>query len=51
MLKNAREKYHNKVGKKTAKYHIENKAVLREDSRSKCRNLSEKEKDKKRKYQ
>ena len=52
ILKNAKDKYHNKGGKKkTAKYYIANKEVLREDARNKYKNLSEKEKEKKSKYQ
>ena len=49
-MKNTRDKSHNKGGKKTVKYYIANKEVLREDARNKYRNLSEK-KEKKRKYQ
>ena len=37
--------------KKAAKYYIGNREVLKEDARNKYRNLSEKEKDMKRKYQ
>ena len=51
LLKNARNKYHNKGGKqKVAKYYATNQKVLREEARNKYRNLSEKE-NKKRKYQ
>ena len=51
ILKNARDKYNNKGGKKkVAKYYKDNMEVLREDAKNKFRNLSEKEK-KKRKYQ
>ena len=47
-MKKARNKYHNKDGKKkAANYYIENK-VLRENARNKYKNSSEKEKDKKR---
>ena len=47
-----RDKCHNKGGKQTAyKYYAANQKVLREDVRNKYRNLSEKEKNKKRKYQ
>ena len=52
ILKNAWDKYHNKGCKeKTAKYHVANREVSREDARNKYKNLSEKEKDVKRKYQ
>ena len=52
LLKNAWDKYHNKGGKqKAAKYYAANQEVLREDARNKYRNLPEKEKNKKRKYQ
>ena len=52
ILKNAKDKYHNKGGKKkAAKYYIANREVLKDNARNKYRNLSEKEKDKKRKYQ
>ena len=48
ILKNAKDKYHNKGGKKkAAKYYIANREVLKENARNKYRNLSEKEKDKK----
>ena len=48
LLKNAWDKYHNKGGKqKAAKYYAANQEVLREGARNKCRNLSEKEKNKK----
>ena len=51
-MKNAWDKYHNKGGKqKAARYYAANQEVLREDARNKYRNLSEKEKNKKRKYQ
>ena len=46
------DKYHSKGGKqKAAKYYAANQKVLREDARNNYRNLSEKEKNKKRKYQ
>ena len=52
ILKNTGDKYHNKGGeKKAAKYYIANKTFLREDARNKYRNLSEKEKERKTKYQ
>ena len=52
ILKNTRDKYYNKGGeKKAAKYYIANKTFLREDARNKYRNLSEKEKERKTKYQ
>ena len=51
-MKNAWDKYHNKGGKqKAARYYAANQKVLREDARNKYRNLSEKEKNKKTKYQ
>ena len=51
-MKNAWDKYHNKGGKqKAAKYYAANQEVLREDARNKYRNLLEKEKNKKMKYQ
>ena len=51
ILKNARDNYHNKSGKKAANYYIANKEVLKEDARNNYRNMSKKEKEKKRKYQ
>ena len=52
MLKTAWDKYHNKEGKqKAAKYYAANQKVSRENARNKHRNLSEKENNKKRKYQ
>ena len=52
LLKNAWNKYHNKGGKqKAAKCYAASQEVLRKDARNKYRNLSEKEKNKKRKYQ
>ena len=52
LSKNAWDKYHNKGGKqKAAKYYAANQEVLRESVRNMYRNLSEKEKNKKRKYQ
>ena len=52
LLKNAWNKYHNKGGKqKASKYYAANQKILRKDARNKCRNLSEKKKNKKRKYQ
>ena len=46
------DKYHIKGGKqKAAKYYAANQKVLRDYARNKYRNLSEKEKNKKRKYQ
>ena len=51
-MKNAWDKYYNKGGKqKAAKYYAANQEVLREDARNKYRNLSEREKNKTRKYQ
>ena len=52
ILKHVWDKYHSKGGKQKAyKYYAANQKVLREDARNKYRNLSEKEKNKKRKYQ
>ena len=52
LLKNVRDKYHNEGGKqKAAKCYAANEEVLREDARNKYINMSEKEKNKKRKYQ
>ena len=52
LLKNAWDKYHNKGGKqKATKYYAAKQEFLREDARNKLRNLSEKETNKKRKYQ
>ena len=51
-MKNAWDKIHKKGGKqKAAKYYAASQKVLREDATYKYRNLSEKEKIKKRKYQ
>ena len=51
LLKNAWDKYHNKGGKqKAAKHYAANQKLLRENARNTYRNLSEKEKNKKRKY-
>ena len=38
ILKNAKDKYCNKGGKKTAQCYIANREVLREDARNKYRN-------------
>ena len=52
LLKNAWDKCHHKGGKeKVAKYYAANQEALREDARNNYKNLSEKEKNKKRKYQ
>ena len=52
LIKNAWDKYRNKGGKqKAVKYYAANQKVLREDARNKYRNLSEKENNKKWKYQ
>ena len=52
LLKSEWGKDHNKGGRqKAAKYYADNQEVLREDARNKYRNLSGKEKNKKRKYQ
>ena len=46
VIESAWDKYHNKGEKqKTAKYYATNQNVLREDARTKHRNLSEKEKN------
>ena len=51
-MKNEWDKHHNKGGKqKAAIYYAANPEVLREDARHKHRNLSEKENNKKTKYQ
>ena len=50
LLKKARSRY-NKDGKeKATRYYRDNIKVLRQDARNKYRNLSEKEKEAKRKY-
>ena len=52
LLKSAWDKYRNKGGKqKAAKYYRKNADLIRLEARNKGRNLSEKEKNKKRKYQ
>ena len=52
LLKNAWDKYHNKGGKqKTVEYYRENADLIRLEAKNKYRNLSENEKNKKRKYQ
>ena len=52
LLKNAWDKYHNKAGKqKAAKYYAANQKVLREEERNEYKNLLEKDKNIKRKYQ
>ena len=52
LLKNTWDKYHNKEGKqKAAKYYSANQEVLKGDARNKYRNLQEKKKNKKKKYQ
>ena len=51
-MKNAWDKYHNKEGKqKAANYNRKNADLTRLEARNKYRNVSEKEKNKKRKYQ
>ena len=46
LLKNTRDKYHNKGGKqKAVKHYAANQNVLREDARKKYRNVSEKNKN------
>ena len=48
LLKHSWDKYHNKGGKqKATKYYAANQEVLKEDAKNKYRNLSEKEKNKK----
>ena len=52
LLKNAWNKYHNKRGKqKAAEYYKKNADVIKFEARNKYKNMSEKEKNKKRKYQ
>ena len=52
LLKNAWDKYYNKGGKeKAADYYRKNAYLIRFKARNKYRNLSEKEKNRKRKYQ
>ena len=52
ILKNALDKYHNKGGKEKAdEYYMQKREVLIEDARNKYKILSEKERDKKRKYE
>ena len=52
LLKSAWDKYRNKGGKqKAAEYYRKNADLIRLEARNKGRNLSEKEKNKKRKYQ
>ena len=51
LLKKAWNKYCNKGEQRAAKYYAVNQEVLRKDARNKNRNLSEKEKNIKRKYQ
>ena len=51
-MKNAYDKYHNKGGKqKAAEYYRKNADLIKLEVRNKYKNLSEKEKNKKRKYQ
>ena len=51
LLKNTWNRYHNKGGKqKAAKYYAANQKALRQDAKNKYRNISENEKNKKRKY-
>ena len=52
LLKNAWDKYQNKGGKqKAAKYYRKNVDLIRLEVKNKYKNLSEKEKNKKRNYQ
>ena len=52
LLKNAWDKYQNKGGKqKSAECYRKNADLIRLEAKNKYRNLSEKEKNKKRKYQ
>ena len=51
LLQKAKVRYHNGVGKdKVAEYYIASKYVLKEIAKSRHRNLSEEEKEAKRKY-
>ena len=50
-MQKAKDRYHNCGGKeKAAKYYTDNNEVLKEKSNNKYRNLSEEEKELKRKY-
>ena len=52
LLKNACDEYHNKGGKqKATEYYRKNEDFIKLEARNKYRNLSEKEKNRKRKYQ
>ena len=52
ILKDAWNKYHNKEGKEeAAEYYKKNADLIRLEARNKYKNLSQKEKNKKRKYQ
>ena len=52
ILKIAYDRHHNKGGKeKAAKYYRKNADLLRHEANMKYKNMSKKEKDKKRKYQ
>ena len=52
ILKKAYDRYHDKGGKeKAAKYYRKNADLLRYEAKMKYKNMSKKEKDRKRKYQ
>ena len=52
LLKNSWDRYHNKGGKqKPAEYYRKNTDLIKLEAKIKYRNLSEKQKNKKRKYQ
>ena len=51
LLQKAKDNYHNSGKETTAEYYLANKDVIKEKARNKYRNLSEKEKEAKRKYQ
>ena len=51
LLKKAKEKYNNKVGKEiAAKYYEDNKEDIKEKARNKYKNFTEEEKELKRQY-
>ena len=51
LLQKAKDRYHNGGGKeKAAEYYADNKEVLRENVKNKCRSLSAEEKEVKRAY-
>ena len=51
LLQKAKDKYHNGGKERAAEYYTRNKDVIKEKARNKYRNLSEEEKEAKRKYQ